>query len=154
MSLYERAKELGLTLIDRWAEGRPHHHMSEKIMDFLQDHDFHDHQDYFQWKSGGDGDNGEQLMFELDTFFEAQEQGGDPIKDFDATKATEVIIEEWIRGAESELRQAEKQRSDFSGIANAWGGHLAVLPDTVRFYDVPEVIKGLKFQHGLQEEDK
>lgn len=37
-------------------------------------HDFYDLQDYFQWKKGGDGDNGEMLMYELDTFFEQKDK--------------------------------------------------------------------------------
>ena len=30
--------------------------------------------DYFCWKKGGDGDNGETLMFELDIYFEEQDK--------------------------------------------------------------------------------
>jgi len=67
---YERAKELGLTKIDRWEEETDHHYMSEKIMDFLMDHDVHDYDDFFRWKKGGDVDNGETLMYQLDVFFE------------------------------------------------------------------------------------
>jgi len=67
---YEKAKELGLTDLDRWGEGIPHHPMSQRIMDFLSEHDFNDYGDYFCWKIGGDGDNGEILMYELDAFFE------------------------------------------------------------------------------------
>jgi hypothetical protein len=29
--------------------------------------------DYFGWKCGGDGDNGETLMYELDILFEERE---------------------------------------------------------------------------------
>lgn len=67
---YVKARELGVTSIDRWNEGISHHPMSERIMDFLKAHDFIDYDDYFCWKSGGDGDNGENLMYELDAFFE------------------------------------------------------------------------------------
>ena len=67
---YEKAKEMGLTKLDRWSKGMPHHSMSLRIMAFLHEHDFADYADYFYWKSGGDGDNGETLMFELDAFFE------------------------------------------------------------------------------------
>jgi len=67
---YNKAKQLGLTLIDRWSEGKKHHPMSLRLMEFLQEHDLNDYDDYFDWKMGGDGDNGESLMFEMDAFFE------------------------------------------------------------------------------------
>lgn len=55
---------------DRWSEGVPHHPMSVALMSFIENHDFKNYNDYFCWRSGGDGDNGEQLMFEMDPFFE------------------------------------------------------------------------------------
>lgn len=67
---YRRAVDLGLTEIDRWGEGVEHHPMSERLMTFMKDHDFIDYDDYFCWKTGGDGDNGENIMFEMDAFFE------------------------------------------------------------------------------------
>ena len=67
---YEKATELGLTKIDRWADGMAHHPMSERLMAFLEEHDYNDYNDEFCWKTGGDGDNGESLMFEMDAFFE------------------------------------------------------------------------------------
>lgn len=67
---YIKAKEFGLTNKDRWAEGIEHHPMSKRLMDFIADHDFNDYNDYFCWKVGGDGDNGEALMYEMDAFFE------------------------------------------------------------------------------------
>jgi hypothetical protein len=67
---YKQAKSLGLTSKKRWEEGVPHHPMSERLMKFLSEHDFHDYGDYFGWKIGGDGDNGETLMFQMDAFFE------------------------------------------------------------------------------------
>ena len=67
---YSKAKELGLTDIDRWGEGVSHHPMSKRLVAFIAEHDFHDYGDYFCWKYGGDGDNGETLMFEMDAFFE------------------------------------------------------------------------------------
>jgi hypothetical protein len=39
-------------------------------MEFLAEHDFNDYKDHFCWKLGGDGDNGETLMFQMDSFFE------------------------------------------------------------------------------------
>jgi hypothetical protein len=70
MSDYKKAKELKLTSIDRCLIGKDHHPMSERLMDFLVEHDFNDYGDQFYWKTGGDGDNGESLMYEMDAFFE------------------------------------------------------------------------------------
>jgi len=67
---YSRARSLGLTNKDRWGEGIPHHPFSERLMSFLSEHDFNDYGDHFCWKTGGDGDNGENLMYEMDAFFE------------------------------------------------------------------------------------
>lgn len=55
---------------DRWSEGIDHHPMSKALVCFLAEHDFKNYNDYFQWKTGGDGDNGETLMYQMDPFFE------------------------------------------------------------------------------------
>lgn len=68
--IYKIAKEKGITDIDRWTEGVEHHPMSIKLMQFISKHDFHDYGDHFSWSVGGDGDNGEALMYEMDAFFE------------------------------------------------------------------------------------
>jgi hypothetical protein len=67
---YEMAKALGLTDISRWENGIEHHPLSVRLMDFLKDHDFNDYNDHFCWKTGGDGDNGETLMYQMDAYFE------------------------------------------------------------------------------------
>lgn len=69
---YEKAKELGITGIDRRGIDIDHHPMSLRIMRFLEQHDFNDWNDSFcwKWKRGGDGDNGETLMYQMDAFFE------------------------------------------------------------------------------------
>lgn len=65
-----KAEELNLTQHDRWSMGLEHHPKSIRVMEFLAAHDFHDYQDYFDWNTGGDGDNGETLMYQLDALFE------------------------------------------------------------------------------------
>jgi len=72
---YEKAKALGLTSKQRWEAGIPHHPISERLMAFLAEHDLHDCGDCFCWKTGGDGDNGETLMYEMDAFFELLDSG-------------------------------------------------------------------------------
>ena len=74
MTDYEQARQLGLTNKDRWEAGIEHHPKSQRLMVFLKEHDFQDYGDYFCWKTGGDGDNGEVLMYQLDAFFELLEQ--------------------------------------------------------------------------------
>lgn len=59
----------------RWEKGIKHHPKSIELMDFLQYIDFHVYDDHFCWKVGGDGDNGEALMYQLDAFFEAEDRG-------------------------------------------------------------------------------
>jgi hypothetical protein len=70
MTDYENAQNLSLTNKNRWEDGIPHHPMSRRLMEFLAEHDFNDYEDHFCWKLGGDGDNGETLMFQMDAFFE------------------------------------------------------------------------------------
>lgn len=54
----------------RWEQGTDHHPKSVEIYNALEEIDFKLGGDYFCFKSGGDGDNGEHLMYELDIYFE------------------------------------------------------------------------------------
>ena len=67
---YANTEKQGLTNLNRWEDGIDHHPMSERLMSFLMEHDFEDYDDYFCWKMGGDGDNGEALMYQMDAYFE------------------------------------------------------------------------------------
>lgn len=55
---------------NRWEAGISHHPKSEALVRRLAEIDFHYFNDHFQWKIGGDGDNGECLMYELDVYFD------------------------------------------------------------------------------------
>jgi hypothetical protein len=70
---YEKAKKEGLVQTDRWTEGIPHHPESRRLMEFLSEIDFNDYDDHFCWKLGGDGDNGEALMYQMDAYFELKD---------------------------------------------------------------------------------
>jgi len=59
---------------ERWEKNIPHDSRSEEIYKWLEEYDFKHGSDFFCWKSGGDGDNGEWLMFELDEFFAAKDK--------------------------------------------------------------------------------
>lgn len=70
MSIYEKAKEYGLITENGVSSREQHHPESIKLMDFLAKHDFNDYGDYFDWRRGGEGDNGEVLMSQLDVYFD------------------------------------------------------------------------------------
>lgn len=57
----------------RWEKGIPHHPKSEALFQKIMDYDFKHNNDYFCWKKGGDGDNGETLMYVLDLIFEEED---------------------------------------------------------------------------------
>ena len=59
----------------RWEKGIPHHPKSIEIFKALEENDFKYGGDYFCFKSGGDGDNGEHLMYLLDIYFESENSG-------------------------------------------------------------------------------
>lgn len=58
----------------RWEEGIEHDERSIELFAFLKEYDFKFCNDYFCFKSGGDGDNGEHLMYLLDEFFANKDQ--------------------------------------------------------------------------------
>lgn len=59
--------------IDRWGDGIEHHPKSIELMEFLKEIDWEIYKDHFCWKTGGDGDNGESLMYQMDAYFEAKD---------------------------------------------------------------------------------
>jgi hypothetical protein len=54
----------------RWEEGIPHHEKTIRLFRRLSAIDFNYCGDSFGWKCGGDGDNGETLIYQLDIIFE------------------------------------------------------------------------------------
>ena len=58
----------------RWEEGIDHHPKSIELFKSLSDIDFKYGGDFFYWKVGGDGDNGEHMLYEMDIHFEQQGQ--------------------------------------------------------------------------------
>lgn len=57
----------------RWEAGMRHHPQSERLYKIISTMDQKYGGDYFEFKNGGDGDNGEHLMYLLDIYFEQQE---------------------------------------------------------------------------------
>jgi hypothetical protein len=54
----------------RWQKGIPHNPKSIKLAQAIGEIDYKFGGDYFYFKFGGDGDNGEHLTFLLDILFE------------------------------------------------------------------------------------
>jgi hypothetical protein len=67
---WKNMKNVECNINVRWEKGMPHHPKSIELYKIMESLDWEYGNDYFCWKSGGDGDNGETLMFELDIHFE------------------------------------------------------------------------------------
>lgn len=68
-----KAKALNLVDIDRWSEGIEHHPMSERSIRYIAAEGSVD------ISVGGDGDDGEAMMFALDSFWESKPDVNVPI---------------------------------------------------------------------------
>lgn len=62
-----------LTITERWERGVPHDPRSLALYKSIAAIDFKVGGDFFQFKSGGDGDNGEHLLYLLDIHFERED---------------------------------------------------------------------------------
>jgi hypothetical protein len=58
------------TVGERWEQGVPHDPRSVAIAKGIAAVDEEQCSDSFNWKFGGDGDNGETLLYLLDVYFE------------------------------------------------------------------------------------
>jgi hypothetical protein len=54
---------------ERWEKGIPHDPRSEEIVRWIADYDFKHCDDHLCLSIGGDGDNGEHIMYLLDCYF-------------------------------------------------------------------------------------
>lgn len=61
------------SLKDRLNDGDEHDPRTIKLYEFISQLDFNEANDSFGFCSGGDGDNGEQLMYLLDCYFGAKD---------------------------------------------------------------------------------
>jgi len=57
------------TLSERWEQGIDHDPRSVDLFKHIARVDFEENGDSFRFKSGGDGDNGECLMYLMDDYF-------------------------------------------------------------------------------------
>ena len=60
-----------MSIEERWEKGNSHDSRSEELGRFIAAQDV---SDSFCWKFGGDGDNGEDLLYALDIWFERKDQ--------------------------------------------------------------------------------
>lgn len=58
----------------RWESGTAHNPLSEALMKRVKDLDWEVLGGYFDFKTGGDGDNGETLMYLLDIYFDEMQR--------------------------------------------------------------------------------
>lgn len=71
---YEKVPGVEYDINKRWQEGIPHHPNSIELMNRISNIDFVWMDDYFCWKTGGDGDNGEAMMYLMDIAFEEKDK--------------------------------------------------------------------------------
>ena len=74
MKKYEKVEGVEYDINKRWEEGWPHHPKSVALYKKIEDLDWEFQDDCFCWKSGGDGDNGENLMYLLDIIFDEEDK--------------------------------------------------------------------------------
>ncbi len=65
--------KVSIPLEDRWETGIEHDSRSEEIYKFISEYDWRFNGDAFGFSAGGDGDNGEELMYLLDEYFAAKD---------------------------------------------------------------------------------
>ncbi|MDJ0986785.1 MAG: hypothetical protein QNJ26_14680 [Desulfobacterales bacterium] len=71
---YPKVEGVEYDIEKRWENGIDHHPKSEALMEKIMNVDFVWNDDYFCWKRGGDGDNGESLMYLLDIIFDEEDK--------------------------------------------------------------------------------
>jgi len=65
----------------RWEDGVPHDPRTLQLFEAIVDLDFRLNSDYFCWKRGGDGDNGEIFMFVLDEVLQRRDESSQTLAD-------------------------------------------------------------------------
>jgi len=62
--------DVNTDISNRWENGVKHHPKSIELAEMIAEIDFHLCSDSFDLKFGGDGDNGENLLYILDIYFD------------------------------------------------------------------------------------
>jgi len=71
------ANNIETNITKRWEEGKEHHLEAEKLAHEIGEIDWMFCSDSFCFKFGGDGDNGENLVYLLDILFELRDKEGE-----------------------------------------------------------------------------
>ena len=66
---------MSISLAERFKDCIEHDPRSIKLYEFISQLDFNEAGDSFGFCSGGDGDNGEHLMYLMDCYFAAKDDG-------------------------------------------------------------------------------
>lgn len=74
MTDYQKVQGVEYDINKRWETGVDHHPKSKALFKRIEAVDWNFNGDQFCWKSGGDGDNGESLMYLLDIIFDEDDQ--------------------------------------------------------------------------------
>jgi len=69
-----KTKNIETDIQKRFEKETPHHPRSEELYRAIANLDRKYGNDLFEFKSGGDGDNGEHLMYLLDIYYGQQEE--------------------------------------------------------------------------------
>ena len=71
--MFKKTSGIEYDINKRWESGTSHHPKSVELMTRVINLDWELMNGWFDFKTGGDGDNGENLMYLMDIFFEEQD---------------------------------------------------------------------------------
>ena len=72
--MFKKTSGVEYNITKRWENGTDHHPKSVELMTRVKDLDWELLDGHFDFKTGGDGDNGEHLMYLLDIYFEEKDK--------------------------------------------------------------------------------
>lgn len=98
---------------DRWEQGVDHDERTYSIYRFLQEYDHKFNDSELDLKSGGDGDNGETLMYLLDEYFAAVDTTEEPTNTLDTKSETASESDR----EESEDSENKEELEDSEGLS-------------------------------------
>ena len=76
----KKDKKVETDVVKRWEQGIEHDPKSKELVKSIAYLDYRYGNDFFSFKIGGDGDNGEHLMYLLDIYYELKEEEQKKVK--------------------------------------------------------------------------
>lgn len=110
---------------ERWEKGIVHDTRSEEIYKFMAALDYEHCSDSLCLTSGGDGDNGEQIMYLLDCYFEAADNT--PAKQSAGARLLDFILSKMYYGETIDGRMSLELVLDVGQTASAPGDAYSAL---------------------------